>query len=185
MRLFCIIFAFALISAAQLPTPAAAQDSQRKTVVKDVPPLQGIRHVSGANTHSGFQVPRYVSIKFDHVNGRLGPSLKHPMVWQYQRRGLPLIVVAEMDIWRKVRDMHGDESWVRTQALSGSRHVMTLDEVILHAKPKANTRTKATAARDTLLELVECNTDNWCRVKSKAGHKGWIPRQKLWGAAPL
>lgn len=185
MRLFCIIFAALLLSAGLSSGSALAQDSQRKVVVKDVPSLKGIRKVSGANTHSGFQVPRYVSLKFGRVNGRQGPSLRHPMLWQYQRRGLPLVVVAEMDIWRKVRDMHGDESWVRTQALSGARHVIALEALTLHAKPKANARTRATADRDSLLELIECNADNWCRVKSSEGYKGWTERQKLWGAEPL
>ena len=185
MRHFYIIVALALMGAALFPSSAASQDSTRRVVVKDVPDLKDIRHVSGANTHSGFQVPRYVSLKFNQVNGRQGPSLRHATLWEYQRRGLPLVVVAEMDIWRKVRDMHGDESWVRTHALSGSRHVITLEEATLRAKPKAGTRTKATAAQDTLLELIECNNDNWCRVKSESGHKGWVERQKLWGVAPL
>lgn len=174
-----------LLNTALLQESAAAQDGQRKVIVKDIPSLKGIRKVSGANTHSGFQVPRYVSLKFGRVNGRQGPSLKHPMLWQYQRRSLPLVVVAEMDIWRKVRDMHGDESWVRTQALSGARHVIAVEDLTLHAKPKASTRAKAMADRDSLLELIECNAENWCRVKSEEGHRGWTKRQNLWGADPL
>lgn len=168
-----------------MPMNGTAQESQRRVVIKDIPAVKPIKHVSAANTHSGYAVPRYVSLKFDRVNGRQGPSVKHRALWQYQRKGLPLIVVAEMDIWRKVRDMHGDESWVRTQALSGEKHVVTLEDVDLLSKPRIGTRVKASAARSALLKLTECNAEKWCRVESQSGHKGWVQKQKLWGVAPL
>ncbi len=162
-----------------------AASSERIIVREDIPSLGTIKRVSGAHTHSGFDVPRYVSLKFGTVNGRQGPSLKHSALWQYQREGLPLVVVAEMDIWRKVRDMHGDESWVRTQALSGKRMAITLDNTAVRNKPKQEARIRAAAPSNTLLELFECNDADWCLVKSRDGYKGWVKRDSLWGAEPL
>lgn len=164
---------------------AAAQTTPRRVVVEDVTPVKQIKHVSAANTHSGFEVPRYVSLKYNKVNGRQGPSLNHPVLWQYRRKGLPLIVVAEMDIWRKVRDMKGDESWVRTQALSGERFVITQNEINLYRKPSDDERIIAVSEAGALLSLGECVDANWCEVKSSGGHKGWAERRKLWGAAPF
>lgn len=164
---------------------AYAQDQERRVIVEELPSLAKIKRVSASKTHSGYPVPRYVSLKFDRVNGRKGPSVKHPKAWEYQRKGLPLVVVAEMDIWRKVRDMHGDESWVRTYALSGERHVMTLDAMPLRSKPKEDGRVVATAPKDAVLNLMTCKDDNWCRVRSDTGYKGWARRQLLWGAEPF
>lgn len=157
----------------------------RNIIIEDLPSLTDITKVSASKTPSGFPVPRYVSLKFDRVNGRTGPSTSHPKAWEYQREGLPLVVVAEMDIWRKVRDMHGDESWVRTYALTGQRHVVTLDNIALRAKPRNNARAVALADKNAVLELDECSHDGWCRVSSKQGHKGWAPQRLLWGAKPL
>ena len=185
MHFFPLILAGAILAGAFASPSAYAEGSKRKTVIEPIPAVKPIKHVAAEKTHSGYPVPRYVSLKFGHVNGRQGPSLRQPALWQYRRRGLPLIVVAEMDIWRKVRDMHGDESWVRTQALSGEKHVVTLSEVSLLAKPRQGTRVKATATQNSLLQLNECNDNNWCQVRSDAGHRGWIERQYLWGADPL
>lgn len=168
-----------------LMASAAAQETKRRVVVEDIPALQPVKHVSANKTHSGLPVPRYVSLKFGRINGRNGPSVRHPALWQYRRKGLPLIVVAEMDIWRKVRDMHGDESWVRTQALSGQHNGVALLDVSLHSRPKETARIKAIAEKGALLHILQCNAENWCQVSSKAGYKGWVLRNQMWGAEPL
>jgi len=156
-----------------------------KRVVKPVPSLANIYRVSAAKTPSGLPVPRYVSLKVGEVNGRTGPSRQHPIAWQYRRKGLPLVVVAETEMWRKVRDVQGDESWIHKPALSGVRRVMVLEDATLHAKPRSKARVTATADTHALMELEECNDDNWCKVKSEDGLKGWAPRHIFWGAQKL
>jgi len=165
--------------------PLFAQDTTRRVVVEEVPSLKDIRRVAAARTHSGYPVPRYVSLKVDPVNGRQGPSVKHRVLWQYQQRGTPFVIVAEMDIWRKIRDQNGDESWVRTQALSGERHVIAVGDVNLRTKPRDTARINAIIADGGLMRLLGCNEVGWCRVKTKSGHKGWIEQSRLWGAQPL
>ena len=96
--------------------------------------------MSADQTPSGFAVPRYVSLKFTKVNARTGPSRDHPIAYQYQRRGLPVMIVAETEMWRKIRDISGDEAWVRKPALSGSRTVIALNPTSLRKKPKADAR---------------------------------------------
>jgi len=160
-----------------------AQD--RRVIVEDIPSLENIYRVSASQTHSGLPVPRYVSLKFGRVNGRQGPSLKHPVLWQYRRKGLPLVVVAEMDVWRKVRDIHGDESWLRSTALSGTRTVMAREELVMRNKPSDQAGIIAIADANALMELGECNSNNWCKIQSSQGYKGWAKRDLLWGAGPL
>ncbi len=71
-------------------------------------------------------------------------ELVHPQSIKYygniRRKGLPLIVVAETDTWRKVRDMKGDESWVHRPALSGIRNVITTEETTIHKNPSVKQR---------------------------------------------
>lgn len=165
-------------------TCAYAQDTVRR-VVEDVPTLKNIYRVSASKTPSGFPVPRYVSLKVGRVNGRTGPSRQHPIAWQYQRRGLPLVVVAETDMWRKVRDVQGDESWIHKPALSGERRVLILEQTPLRAKPREAARIKAIMDSNALLKLIECNDRQWCQIESDDGFKGWTPMNKLWGAHRL
>ena len=177
-------------------SPALAQDipnnghAQRiNRIIKKLPSraakTDNIYRVSAAKTPSGFPVPRYVSLKVGKVNGRTGPSRQHPIAWQYRRKGLPLVVVAETEMWRKVRDVTGDESWIHKPALSGVRRVLVLEDATLHSKAKDDKRITAIVERNALLELEECNEDDWCKVRSTEGLKGWTQRYKLWGAQKL
>lgn len=143
------------------------------------------RSVSSDKTPSGFPVPRYVSLKYGEVNGRSGPSTAHPVVWRYSRRGLPVIVVAETETWRKVRDQSGDESWMHKRTLDGKRMVMSLQDVMLRSKPRVSASAKAVAAKDSLLALDSCDDMGWCKVKADTGHQGYVPLKVLWGAGRL
>jgi hypothetical protein len=55
-------------------------------------------------TPSGLSVPRYVSLKFDPVNARAGPSDDHRLLWVYHARGMPVQVIAETVEWRRICD---------------------------------------------------------------------------------
>ncbi|MEC7163261.1 MAG: SH3 domain-containing protein, partial [Pseudomonadota bacterium] len=66
---------------------------------------------------SGLPLPRFVSIKSDAANVRRGPGPDFPLLWQYQRRNLPLEIIAEYDDWRRVRDHQGEEGWMKAPLL--------------------------------------------------------------------
>ena len=170
------------VSALIIATPALAQD-RVKRVVEPVTAAStdNLYRVSADSTPSGFIVPRFVSLKFSKVNGRTGPSRDHPIAWQYQRRGLPLLIVAETEMWRKVRDISGDEAWVRKPALSGSRTVLALQSTSLRSRPDPRAREVARTDAQALLRLQNCR-EGWCEVKAENGLKGWARQDTLWGA---
>lgn len=163
------------------PKAAARQITQTGTTGA-VTALRDIYHVSGNQTPSGFDVPRFVSLKFGKVNARTGPSLNHPIAYQYQRRGLPLIVVAETEMWRKVRDIHGDEAWVRKPALSGDRYAVLSADSHLYNKADSDGRTVARVERGALVHLEDCPSGAFCRVRTQSGVKGFAVKTVLWGA---
>ena len=66
-------------------------------------------------------MPRYVSLKSDHVNVRAGPTKDNDVAWVYTRSGLPVEITAEFENWRRVRDSEGAEGWVYHSLLSGRR----------------------------------------------------------------
>lgn len=171
--------------------PASAQDAketQRRVVVQPVVSapdrIRNLHRVVAAKTPSGFEVPRYVSLKVGKTNGRSGPSLNHPILWQYRREGLPVIIVAETENWRKIRDVQGDESWVYKAGLSGERSVITLTEAPIFKRADPSSPIVAVAEKDALLRLEDCDGE-LCKVYSGAGLRGWVKSNTLWGAAPL
>src|ERR1700735_3328117 len=81
----------------------------------------GFAAKDSASTTSGLPVPRYVSLKSDHVNVRAGPTKDNDVAWIYTRSGLPVEITAELENWRRVRDSEGAEGWVYHSLLSGRR----------------------------------------------------------------
>src|SRR3981189_1215322 len=81
----------------------------------------GFSAKDSAQTTSGLPLPRYVSLKSDHVNVRAGPTKDNDVAWVYTRSGLPVEITAEFENWRRVRDSEGAEGWVYHSLLSGRR----------------------------------------------------------------
>ena len=105
----------------------------------------GIFGQGAAVTTSGLPVPRYVSLKSDHVNVRAGPTKDNDVAWVYTRSGLPVEITAEFENWRRVRDSEGAEGWVYHSLLSGRRTaVVTMktkdDLASLYDRADANER---------------------------------------------
>src|SRR5436305_10969693 len=121
-----------------------------------------------ALTTSGLPVPRYVSLKSDHVNVRAGPTKDNDVAWVYTRSGLPVEITAEFESWRRVRDSEGAEGWVYHSLLSGRRTaVVTMKSKDDLASPYDRAdRASAVAARlqaGVVTQVKRC-TSGWCHV---------------------
>jgi SH3-like domain-containing protein len=129
---------------------------------------------------SGLPVPRFASLKFGEVNGREGPSMGHGVVWQYRRRGLPMLIIEEDLEWRKVRDPDGDEVWINARGLDGRRMgLVTNAPAELRRRPEGDAPVAAVAEPGVLFEIRSCR-DGWMRVDG-ARASGWLPEGALWG----
>jgi SH3-like domain-containing protein len=133
---------------------------------------------------SGLPVPRYVSLKSDHVNVRAGPTKDNDVAWVYTRSGLPVEITAEFENWRRVRDSEGAEGWVYHSLLSGRRTaVITMkskdDLAPLHERADATSAVTARLQAGVVAQVKHCAA-GWCRVVGN-GFDGWIEQQRLWG----
>src|ERR1700743_365119 len=97
---------------------------------------------------SGLPVPRYVSLKSDHVNVRAGPTKDNDVAWVYTRSGLPVEITAEFENWRRIRDWEGAEGWVYHSLLSGRR------TGLISAKPKSDQPVPVHASADDKSAVV-------------------------------
>src|SRR4029453_16249428 len=73
-------------------------------------------------------LPRFASLDSKEVNLRAGPGKDYPILWVYQRRGLPVEIIQEFDTWRRIRDRDGTVGWVQQNLLSGRRTALVIDE---------------------------------------------------------
>lgn len=132
---------------------------------------------------SGLPVPRFVSLDADEVNLRIGPGVRYPVQWVYQRARLPVEVIAEHDTWRKVRDVEGVEGWVHRAMLSGRRSVIVKDvELTLRRDRNHQSPALARLAPGMVASIEACDSA-WCLVAVR-GYEGWVERAGVWGLYP-
>jgi len=137
---------------------------------------------------TGLPLPRYVSLKSERVNMRVGPGREYQVEWMYLKRGLPMEVIQEYDNWRKVRDPEGNEGWVLHSLLSGERTVIVApwekrsQHVEMLDTPQAGGRLVA-RIEPTVVASVSACAEGWCRIAVK-GASGFVRQNKLWGVYP-
>lgn len=154
-----VIFAFALYLSV---TPSSTQAAPR------------------LETPSGYPVPRFVSLKDESTNCRLGPSFEHPVRYVFKRAGAPVLVVAEsVDHWRKLRDPDRDECWAHQTTLKGQTHVLTVSPVELRRKPSVRADISARLGEGVLARIGK-RRDGWILVTAGEA-KGWIEARAVWG----
>ncbi|MXW85275.1 MAG: aspartyl-trna synthetase [Boseongicola sp. SB0667_bin_21] len=128
-------------------------------------------------------VPRFVSLKAKEGNVRRGPSLSHRIDWVFQRRNMPLEVIAEYGHWRRVQDRDGQGGWMHYSLLSGARHVIVEDDLTpLHVKPSTESAIKAYAEAGVVARLGTC-APAWCKISAN-GIRGWVSKDQIWGVGP-
>lgn len=172
------------VFAAAISTPLAvpifsSQVSAQQTA--SVPPI--------ARGPSGLPLPRFVSIKADRVNMRIGPGTDYAVDWLYTKKGLPLEIIQEYDNWRRVRDSDGAEGWIYQSLLSGKRTAIAApwnrgkDQLMeLREEPADKSEAVAKVEPGAVGSISSCNGE-WCDI-SFGQTEGWMKQTLLWGAYP-
>lgn len=139
---------------------------------------------------SGLPLPRFVSLKSNRINLRVGPGRDYAVQWLYLKPGLPVEIVQEYDNWRRIRDSEGTEGWVLQTLLSGKRAGIAAPwGKAVSAEPislfnAADDRSAVTAQLESgVLGKVTACDGNWCKFES-SGYDGFVRQTDIWGAYP-
>ena len=134
---------------------------------------------------TGRPLPRFATLRADEVNFRAGPGRRYPIEWLYKRRGLPVEIEREFEVWRLVVAPDGAKGWVHEATLMGRRALLvTGAERVLHERPQESSRAVAILKPGVLGHIRACDAgSDWCRVQVGAYH-GWLRRGEFWGVLP-
>jgi SH3-like domain-containing protein len=139
---------------------------------------------AAGETPSGQPVPRFVSLKFAKIRGRAGPDFAYPIRWVYQRKGLPVRVIAETEEWRRIQDPEGAISWVHRRMIDGRRTGIVRPardmRVAMRARPDSSARITAYASDGVIVDITD-ERPGWREIKA-GRFKGWVPAAEIWGA---
>lgn len=171
------LLVLALSAAAMLGTGAALAQNQDQKM--------------GPST--GLPLPRFVSTRSQPINVRVGPGTRYNIAWVFKKPDLPVEIVQEFDVWRKIRYVDGEEGWIHQNLLSGARTALTRPfgengRTALYARPKDGADVRAWLSRDVLVHVNNCR-DAWCEVTvpksaSARAFTGYVVQFELWGVYP-
>lgn len=148
-------------------------------------------HAQVSKGLSGLPLPRFVSLKAQRVNLRIGPGTDYAVSWLYLKSGLPVEIIQEYDNWRRVRDADGTEGWVNQSLLSGERTAIAApwmrgdgQDIYVNLRRDSMPTASVVAKLEpgVVLRLDECN-GNWCHAEA-GGVEGWVSQAEIWGAYP-
>ena len=144
---------------------------------------------------SGFPLPRFVSLRAEPTNVRVGPGTEYSVAWVFVRSGLPVEIIQEFDTWRKIRDLDGSEGWVHKSLLTGHRaaYVAPWDEqarIPIRARTEPDSRVRAWLTSKYLVSVDNCD-GKYCAVsaRNRSGqgrpdYSGYVDQSVLWGVYP-
>jgi SH3-like domain-containing protein len=136
-----------------------------------------------ASVHAKKTEESFLSLKFNEVNARTGPSPEFPVILTYKTLFLPVKIIAEYDNWYKIIDMDGDSGWVMKHLLSNYRTIITTDETLVYSNYHERAYQKYRIEKNVILKLIKCKEER-CKVSIVNGGKkdsGWLNKKNIWG----
>lgn len=134
--------------------------------------------------HAADTPTKYAALRYGKVKMHTGPGMQYPTAWVYQRKLLPVEVLAEYDKWKKIADPDGTTGWVQETMLTDKRAFLIQGDQpkVLRHDPDATSSTVATLQPGVVGKMTACQRD-WCHVKVD-DYDGWLLKADFWGAVP-
>ena len=123
---------------------------------------------------------KFLSLKNNEANLRLGPSFEYPIKLTYNKKYLPIIILDKSETWRKIKDFESNSGWIHISQLSKRQTAINYkNNSILFKKPTIYSKPLAKLQLGRLVLIKKCKL-KWCKVTS-GGFNGWIDKNSLWG----
>ena len=147
---------------------------------------------AAATNPSGLPLPRFVVIRGKDATVRVGPGYQYDVAWKYLATGVPVEVIQEFDVWRKIRDVDGSEGWVHQTSLTGGRAGYVLasvsGDIALRSGAAEDSGVVAWVGPSFPVKIESCD-GAWCDVSATdspadgklATYTGYLPQTELWG----
>ena len=130
---------------------------------------------------TGLDIPRYVSLKSNDANIRIGPSTNYPIVIKYIQKSYPLKILEEYGDWRRIEDFNKNKGWIHKSLISGNRTGIILsdndDKILVYNTIRG--RIIGNIGKGNIIYINKCKID-WCLI-SLNEYQGWIYKKNIWG----
>ena len=122
----------------------------------------------------------FLTLRYDIVNLRQGPSKDYPIKIFYKKKFLPVQIKDSSDNFRKVKDHENNSGWIHISQLSKKKSGINIkNNSILYKKNTIYSKPIVKIESGRLVLIDKCKI-NWCKVSS-GDYDGWIFKNSLWG----
>jgi len=119
----------------------------------------------------------FLTLRYDNVNLRQGPSKDYPIKIFYKKKYLPVLVQDISNNFRKIKDHENNTGWVHVSkkkaALTFENKVVVFKNSTIFSKPLV------VLEKGRLCLILKCK-DDWCKIKVDK-YSGWVKKKSLWG----
>ena len=122
----------------------------------------------------------FLTLRYDKVNLRQGPSKEYPVKIFYNKKFLPVLIQDKSDNFRKIRDHENNTGWIHISQLSKKKAAIVIKEkLIMFKNPTVYSQPVVILRKGRLTKIIKCK-NVWCKVTTN-NYKGWIKKESLWG----
>ena len=122
----------------------------------------------------------FLTLKYNEVKVRQGPSFKYPVKFIYKKKYLQLKVIDSSENFKKIIDIKNNDGWIHTSQLSKKKSAINIHNLsIVFKKPSIYSKPLAKLEKGKLVIIKKCNND-WCKIILNK-KRVWIKREFLWG----
>ena len=122
----------------------------------------------------------FLTLRYDSVNLRQGPSFDYPVKIFYKKKYLPILVQDSSDNFKKIKDHENNTGWIHRSQLSKKKAAITLnDKVVMFKSATIFSKPLVVIEKGRLCLIARCKED-WCKIKVEK-YSGWVKKKNLRG----
>ena len=122
----------------------------------------------------------FLTLRFNNVNLRQGPSFDYPVKIFYKKKYLPLQIQDTSGNFRKVKDHENNTGWIHRSQLSKKKAALVSGKKVVIFKSNTIFSEPLVVLEKGRLCLISKCKKNWCKIKVDK-YLGWVKKKSLWG----
>jgi SH3-like domain-containing protein len=132
------------------------------------------------NDTLGSEKDYFLTLKYNRVKVRQGPSFEYPVKFIFKKKYLPIKVIDSKDNFRKITDLKNNNGWIHVSQLTKKKSAINIHNLsIIFKKPNIYSQPIAKLEKGKIVIVKKCKED-WCKIITN-DYKGWIFKNYLWG----
>ena len=132
------------------------------------------------NNTSSDEKDYFLTLKYNKVKVRQGPSFKYPVKFIYKKKYLPIKIIYSKDNFKKIIDIKNNDGWIHVSQLTKKKSAINISNLsIAFKKPSIYSQPLARLEKGKMVIIKKCR-DEWCKILIK-NNQFWMQKKFLWG----